>query len=238
MSVFESLKFFTTAPHPCSYLDGRDAITLFVEPDTALSSDQIVELAESGFRRSGGYTYKPHCDQCNACVSVRVPVDIFKPKRRQIRTKKRNNDLQFTVTAPVLDEEHYALYESYINARHSNGDMYPPSASQYESFLTRSSEKSFFLEAYLGKRLIAVTLFDEIPENGFSAIYTFFETDSKFDIRSLGRMMILQLIDITRGLGLSYLYLGYWIQDSKKMDYKTEYCPIEMLINSRWIRAD
>ena len=238
MSVFESLKFFATAPHPCSYLDGRDAITLFVEPDTALSRDQIVKLAESGFRRSGGYTYRPHCNQCNACVSVRVPVDIFKPRRQQMRTKKRNDDVQFTITTPILDEERYALYESYINVRHSNGDMYPPSPSQYESFLTRSSEKAFFLEAHLGKRLIAVTLFDEIPGNGFSAIYTFFETDPKFDIRSLGRMMILQLIDIAHGLGLSYLYLGYWIQDSKKMDYKTEYRPIEMLINSRWIRAD
>lgn len=96
----------------------------------------------------------------------------------------------------------------------------------------------FFLEARIGQQLIAVTLFDEIPGNGLSAIYTFFDPDPAFDSRSLGRLMILQLIEIARGLELTYLYLGYWIRDSQKMAYKTEYRPIEMLINSRWIRAE
>ena len=238
MSSFERLKFFATAPHPCSYFHDRDATTVFVEPGTDLNQDQIVKLSESGFRRSGRYVYKPHCVECNACISVRVPVDIFKPKRRQLRTKKYNNDLRFSVRASILDEEHYDLYKRYIDARHINGDMYPTSPSQYESFLTTTSKNTFFLEAHAGNRLIAVTLFDEIPGNSLSAIYTFFEPDPQFERRSLGRMMIMQLIEKTSYLGLPYLYLGYWIQDSKKMDYKTEYRPIEMLINSRWIRAD
>jgi arginyl-tRNA--protein-N-Asp/Glu arginylyltransferase len=94
------------------------------------------------------------------------------------------------------------------------------------------------LEARINERLIAVTLFDEIPGNGLSAIYTFFEPDPEFDARSLGRLMVLQLIEVARGLELPYVYLGYWIRDSKKMAYKNEYRPIEMLINSRWIRAE
>ena len=238
MSSFEPLKFFATAPHPCSYFNDRDATTVFVEPDVDLRPDQIIRLAESGFRRSGRYIYKPHCDQCSACISVRIPVDIFKPKRRQLRTKKHNTDVSFSVTDPALDEERYDLYKRYINARHPSGDMFPPSPSQYESFLASTREHTFFLEARIGNRLIAVTLFDEIVGNSLSAIYSFFEPDSQFERRSLGRMMVLQLIELTSNLGIPYLYLGYWIQDSKKMDYKTEYRPIEMLINGRWIRSD
>ena len=238
MSGFERLKFFATAPHPCSYLEGQEATTLFVEPSTTLTSEQVVKLAESGFRRSGRYTYRPHCAKCTACISVRVPIASFQPKRRQIRTLKKNKDVSFIARTPVLDEVRYDLYHRYIEARHADGDMYPPSPSQYESFLASSSDHAFFLEARLEERLIAVTLFDEIPENGLSAIYSFFDPDPQFDSRSLGRLMVLQLIEIARGLDLPYLYLGCWIRDSKKMAYKNEYRPIEMLINSRWIRVE
>ncbi len=238
MSGFEALKFFATAPHPCSYLDGQEATTLFVEPNTPLSGEQTVQLAESGFRRSGRYIYRPHCSQCSACISVRVPIASFQPKRRQIRTRKQNQDVTFNARSPILDEDHYELYRRYIEIRHADGDMYPPSPAQYESFLASNHAHAFFLEARIGQQLIAVTLFDEIPGNGLSAIYTFFDPDPAFDSRSLGRLMILQLIEIARGLELTYLYLGYWIRDSQKMAYKTEYRPIEMLINSRWIRAE
>ena len=238
MSSLETLKFFSTAPHPCSYLDEQEATTLFVEPSASISPEQLVKLAESGFRRSGRYIYRPHCAQCAACISVRVPVKSFRPKRRQIRTLKTNRDVCFTARAPILDEERYDLFRRYIEVRHSDGDMYPPSPSQYESFLASNSEHAFFLEARVNERLIAVTLFDEIPGNGLSAIYTFFEPDTEFDARSLGRLMVLQLIEIAQQMKLPYLYLGYWIRDSKKMAYKNEYRPIEMLINSRWIRAE
>jgi len=238
MSSLDTLKFFSTAPHPCSYLDEQEATTLFVEPSASISPEQLVKLAESGFRRSGRYIYRPHCAQCAACISVRVPVRSFRPKRRQIRTLKTNRDVCFTARTPILDEERYELYRRYIEVRHADGDMYPPSPSQYESFLASNSQHAFFLEARINERLIAVTLFDEIPGNGLSAIYTFFEPDPEFDARSLGRLMVLQLIEVARGLELPYVYLGYWIRDSKKMAYKNEYRPIEMLINSRWIRAE
>lgn len=238
MSGFQKLRFYATAPHPCSYLDDREATTLFVEPEAALTETDVVKLTETGFRRSGRYIYRPHCTDCNACISVRVPVDAFHPKRRQRRTIQKNQDILFKAQAPVLDDVHYALYDRYIRARHADGDMFPPSASQYQSFLTSGSEHAFFLEAYLEEQLIAVTHFDEIPGNGLSAIYTFFDPDPRLAARSLGRMMVLQLIEVTKELELPYLYLGYWIRDSIKMAYKTEYRPIEMLINSRWIRAD
>lgn len=238
MSGFQKLRFYATAPHPCSYLTDREATTLFVEPDTELTAGDVVKLAESGFRRSGRYIYRPHCEQCNACISVRIPVHAFYPKRRQRRTIRRNQDITFKACTPVLDETHYALYDRYIRSRHADGDMFPPSVSQYQSFLTADSPHAFFLEAYQGERLIAVTLFDEIPGNGLSAIYTFFDPDPALASRSLGRMMVLQLVEVAKELELNYLYLGYWIRDCDKMAYKTEYRPIEMLINSRWIRAD
>ena len=114
MSSFEALKFFATAPHPCSYLEDEEATTVFVEPSTDLSVAQIVKLAESGFRRSGRYTYRPQCTNCTACISVRVPVDSFKPRRRQIRTFKRNQDVSFSARTPILDEERYSLYKRYM----------------------------------------------------------------------------------------------------------------------------
>ena len=238
MSEFELLKFYATAAHPCSYLEGQEATTLFVDPETICSTEQLVKLAQSGFRRSGRYLYKPNCGACTACVSVRLPTSKFRLKKRQTRTIKRNLDIKFSTRTPILDQEHYALYERYINTRHSDGDMFPPSRSQYESFLVQNDENSFFLEARLENNLIAVTLFDEIPGDGLSAIYTFFDPNPIYDRRSLGRLMILQMIEVAQRMDLPYVYLGYWIRDSKKMAYKTEYRPIEMLINCKWIQVD
>lgn len=238
MTGFPSLKFYATAPHPCSYLEGQEATTLFVAPELPITPEHTVKLAESGFRRSGRYIYRPHCGSCSACISVRVPVDAFRPKRRHQRTLRKNEDLQLTTRTPVLDEEHYALYRRYIESRHADGDMYPPSSSQYASFITAGGDEARFLEARRDDQLIATMLFDQIGTHGLSAIYTFFDPDPGHDPRSLGRLMILKLIQLAQESGVPFVYLGYWIRDCRKMAYKTEYRPVEMLINSRWIRAD
>jgi leucyl-tRNA---protein transferase len=238
MTGFPSLKFYATAPHPCSYLEGQEATTLFVAPDLPITPEHTVKLAESGFRRSGRYIYRPHCNACTACISVRVPVAGFRPKRRHQRTLNKNQDIELTRRTPILDEEHYALYRRYIESRHADGDMYPPSSSQYASFLTTGSDEARFLDARIDGQLIATMLFDQIGTHGLSAIYTFFDPDPALDTRSLGSLMILKLIQLAQDSGVPYVYLGYWIRDCQKMAYKTEYRPIEMLINSRWIRAD
>ena len=238
MTGFPTLKFYATAPHPCSYLPDHEATTLFVAPELEVTDDHSVQLAESGFRRSGRYVYRPHCANCSACISVRVPTALFHHKRRHQRALNKNSDLQISTRDPILDAEHYALYQRYIEQRHADGDMYPPSASQFESFLTSGGDHAGFLEAHLGGQLIATMLFDRIGEHGLSAIYTFFNPDPQFDSRSLGRFMILRLIQMAQTEDIPYVYLGYWIRDCQKMAYKTEYRPIEMLINSRWIRTD
>ncbi len=238
MTGFPSLRFYATAPHPCSYLEGQEATTLFVAPDTELSDPELVKLTESGFRRSGRYVYRPYCDHCHACISVRIPVADFKPKRRHQRTLRRNSEVIYDLSSPRLDDPHYRLYANYIEARHADGDMYPPSPSQYEAFLAAGDTRSHFLNARIDGQLVATMLFDQIPGHGLSAVYTFFDPDPLFEPRSFGRLLILELIRRARESNLPYVYLGYWIRDCKKMAYKTEYRPIEMLINGRWIRAD
>ncbi|MCC2638892.1 MAG: arginyl-trna-protein transferase [Moraxellaceae bacterium] len=192
------------------------------------------ELSDLGFRRSGNYVYRPHCSHCNACVPVRIPVARFEPNRQQQRVWKRNADLTVTVMAPTFQEEHYALYARYINERHSDGDMYPPSVEQFNSFLTSEWSDTRFYEFRAGDKLVAVAVCD-LLEEGLSAVYTFFDPDEAQ--RSLGAYAILWEIEETRRLGLGSLYLGYWIKNCQKMNYKIAYRPIELLINNEWLSA-
>lgn len=238
MSGFESLKFFATAPHPCSYLADQEATTLFVTPDTTVSDAELIALTEKGFRRSGRYIYRPHCDQCSACISVRIPVAAFSLKRRHRRCVQSNLEVVTTVGQPVLDARHYGLYDRYIRMRHHDGDMHPPTSSQYAAFLTSGGSHSGFLDATFDQTLIATMLFDRIGQHGLSAVYTFYDPDAAFANRSLGRLMVLRLIELAQQSGIPYVYLGYWIRDCQKMAYKTEYSPLERLVNGRWIQTD
>ena len=153
------------------------------------------------------------------------------PNRQQKRIFKRNADLQVQAVKPVFSEENFALYQRYIEQRHADGDMYPPSRDQFSTFLVRDLPFSKFYEFRLDGRLLAVAVTDVLP-NGLSAVYTFYEPAEAR--RSVGRYGILWQIGEARRLGLDALYLGYWIKNCKKMNYKTEYRPIELLINQRW----
>lgn len=228
------VKFFSTTAHPCSYLEGEQAITLFADPKSRMDGRLYSELSDLGFRRSGNYVYRPHCNHCNACVPVRLPVARFEANRQQQRIWKRNADVTVRVMAPGFREDHYALYERYITERHSDGDMYPPSEEQFNSFLTSEWSDTRFYEFRAGEQLLAVAVCD-VLEDGLSAVYTFFDPDEAR--RSLGAYAILWQIGETRRLGLSSLYLGYWIKQCQKMSYKIAYRPIELLINNEWLTA-
>lgn len=228
------VKFFSTTAHACSYLEGEQAVTLFADPKSRMDQRLYSELSDLGFRRSGNYVYRPHCSHCNACVAVRIPVDRFAPNRQQQRIWKRNRDVTVRALAPEFRDEHYALYERYINERHSDGDMYPPSVEQYGSFLTSEWADTCFYEFRAGAKLVAVAVCDML-EDGLSAVYTFFDPDEAR--RSLGTYAILWEILESRRLGLSSLYLGYWIKNCQKMSYKIAFRPIELLINNEWLTA-
>ena len=165
-------------------------------------------------------------------MPARIPVAQFLPDRNQKRILKRNADLTVTATKPQYSEEYFDLYQRYIEQRHADGDMFPPSRDQFSTFLVRDLPFSRFYEFRLDGRLLAVAVTDLLP-NGLSAVYTFYEPAE--ERRSLGRFAILWQIGEAARLELEAVYLGYWIKNCKKMNYKTQYRPIELLINQRWV---
>lgn len=236
MTAVSGLKFFSTSTHACSYLQERQAVTLFADPKVLYDLTTYGDLTEIGFRRSGNYLYRPHCHDCNACIPVRIPVDHFSPNRRQRRVLANNQDIRVHTVAAELSPEHYALYERYICARHSDGDMYPPSIEQYMSFLTSQWSETLFHEFRVDGRLLGIAVTDALPWRGLSAVYTFFDPDEAR--RSLGAYAILWQIEEARRRAMPYLYLGYWIRECQKMNYKAEYRPLELYWNDMWVRTE
>lgn len=233
-SSLRDLKVYTTYPHRCSYLEGEEATTLFIDPRQPVDQTLYSNLSILGFRRSGNHIYRPHCNHCNACIPARVPVEDFRPNRSQRRCARRNEDLKVSVRDCISNDESYALYDRYIRARHADGDMYPPDRDQFESFLNNPWGCTEYLEFRDGDTLVAVAVVDRMLD-GLSAIYTFYDPDA--ENRGLGRYAILWQIEHCRQQGLPYVYLGYWIRNCRKMAYKADYQPLEALINNQWQRS-
>lgn len=232
MSNLRTLRFYATPEHTCSYLPDRQARTLFVDPRATIDRSLYSQLSDLGFRRSGSHIYRPHCENCQACISVRIPVDRFEPSKTQKRIANRNADLIVRSSPCILTAEYYALYERYIRQRHADGDMYPPSEDQFINFLAEGGTDSCFYEFRTPQeRLLAVAVSDRLDQ-GLSALYTFYDPDEHK--RSLGVYAVLWQIRQAQRLGLPYLYLGYWVKDCRKMNYKTAYAPLEMLLNGEW----
>ncbi|MEH6649782.1 MAG: arginyltransferase [Motiliproteus sp.] len=232
MTNLHLLQFYATPEHRCSYLANQQAKTIFVDPKADLDQSSYSELSELGFRRSGNHIYRPHCDTCSACISARVMTAAFHPSKSQKRVINLNNDLEVSSHQPTFSQESYALYERYINSRHQDGDMYPASQDQFETFLVESNQNTRFIEFRLNKKLLAISVIDYL-ERGISAIYTFFDPEHQH--RSLGKYAVLWLIVQARNEELPYLYLGYWIRDCQKMSYKIDYLPIQLLIDGEWL---
>lgn len=220
-------------PHECSYFPGRQAAMLFVDPRYPKDKRLQTHLSEHGFRRSGEHLYRPHCRGCRACVSVRLPVADFRPRRIQRRVWKKNQDLAVRILPPAFQDEHFALYRRYVDARHPESGMATTAPDQYTDFLTAGWAETLFMEFRLKGRLLGVCVLDRL-DHGLSAVYTFFEPD--LQARSLGVYAILRAIRETERMALDWLYLGYWIEMSPKMCYKSEYQPQERLLEGEWKR--
>ncbi len=231
MTSLAELRFFTTPAHDCSYIGGRKATTLFVDPLAKVSTELYSALSAVGFRRSGNHIYRPYCENCQSCIPARVVVHDHRAKKSHRRIVKKNKDLQVKEVKPFTCREYFELYRTYINQRHADGDMFPPDEEQFESFLVNGREEAVFYEFRAGGKLLAVTVADKL-DDGLSAIYTFF--DPAEGHRSPGVFAVLWLIEETRRCSLDYLYLGYWIKESQKMNYKVDYQPIEIHIDNRW----
>ena len=239
-------QFYLTAPSPCPYLKGQEERKVF----THLVGDRAGELNDllthGGFRRSQSIAYRPACETCRACVSIRVVVADFKPSRTMRRNLEHNSDLIGDMRAPAPTSEQYSVFRAYLDARHRDGGMADMTVLDYAMMIEDSHVDTRVIDyrkrgpdsAINGRgagRLLAVALTD-VLNDGLSMVYSFFDPEAAD--RSLGTFMILDHIERARQMGLPYVYLGYWVPGSKKMDYKGRYLPQERLMPSGWVRIE
>ena len=226
-----SIRCYVTPPFECSYLPGRSATNLVIDPSLELNDALLGALLDRGFRRSGGHIYRPNCQGCQACISTRVPADKFIPNRSQRRCMHQNQDLSHSASIATFKQEQFELYCSYLAARHADSDMNNPSQEDYMDFLATPGVNTQFHEFRHQNKLLAVSVIDHTP-NGLSAVYTFFDPSQAH--RSLGTFTILWMIQHARSLGLPWIYLGYWIEACDKMRYKTRFKPCQGYIDDNW----
>ena len=232
---FSLLQYYRTAIYPCSYLAGERAVSQVATPPQLISSKIYSELVHCGFRRSGLFTYRPRCPTCSACVPVRLPVARFAPSRSQRRSLKAHGALQAR-ELPLADlAEHYQLYRRYQQARHAGGGMDQDDHEQYANFLLQSGVDTRLIEFSENGVLRMASIIDVLSD-GLSSVYTFYDPD--LPGASLGTYNILWQIAQCAANDLPYLYLGYWIRDSRKMAYKARFRPIEGLIDGVWRELD
>jgi leucyl-tRNA---protein transferase len=232
------LALYLTAEHPCSYLTSLRARTLFVDPLARIDPPSYQALIDQGFRRSGAHVYRPACRTCSRCVPVRVPVAAFQPNRSQRRNWAVNaRDIRSVDTKAVFDPDHYALYARYLAARHPEGALADDaSIESYHRFLVDPwGGETRFLELRQADRLVGVAVTDLLPR-GLSAVYTFFDPD--LSQRGPGTYAVLTQIATARRLGLPYVYLGYWISESRKMAYKAGFRPLEAWDGRHWVALE
>jgi len=228
--------FYTTAPLPCPYLPGRTERKIVTELSGTEAEALHERLSRAGFRRSHNIAYAPVCPGCQACVPIRVVSEDFTPDRTQRRILRANADLTVSEMPARATAEQFTLFQRYQKNRHADGDMAAMGYYDYRAMIEDTPISTGLLEFRDAQdRLLGACLTDWLAD-GLSAVYSFFDTDE--EKRSLGTFAVLWLIGRARSLGLPYVYLGYWVPESRKMAYKARFRPSEILISGAWHRLD
>ena len=239
-------QFYLTAPSPCPYLPGQEERKVFTHLVGERAGELNDLLTHGGFRRSQSIAYRPACEGCRACVSVRVQCDEFRPTRNMRRVVRRNADLVGEMRVAVPTSEQYSVFRAYLDSRHRDGGMADMTVLDYAMMVEDSHVKTRLVEyrrrgpdSGINGRgagaLLAVALTD-VLNDGLSMVYSFFDPEEA--ARSLGTFMILDHIERARRMGLAYVYLGYWVCGSRKMDYKGRFLPQERLMPEGWRRVE
>lgn len=258
MNKSSTIRLLRTEPHSCSYLKDAIATTEFVSPDDDIDLQTYQFINDAGFRRSGAHFYRPQCESCTQCKPLRVLVEEFSPSKSQKRILKKNAGFNIRIASEPDPESYFLLYKNYILERHPEGDMCPPDREQFDNFICTTKPWTRFIEFFTSdsnnestsevgadannelidhepgqvtEKLTMVAVCDFLP-SGLSAIYSFFDPAQSGS--SLGTYAILAQIDIASQIGVPYLYLGYWIEESEKMNYKNRFIPCEILENDNW----
>jgi arginine-tRNA-protein transferase len=227
-----SIPLIQSQEHACGYIEDKIAQSLFVYPSFPLTSSIYAQLIEQGFRRSGNEVYAPHCTQCSECIPARLQLKDFKPSRSQKRCMAKNIDTKVIIKPAVFEQTHYEMYLRYQTIRHTDGSMATASPEDYLSFLGSSWCDTLFVEFSINNELAAIAVIDQV-DKAWSAVYTFFEP--KFSSYSLGVYAVLWQIEQAYQQQKEFLYMGFWIKTCKKMVYKCDYQPIQLLINKQWL---
>jgi arginine-tRNA-protein transferase len=226
----ERIRLYLSTEHPCGYLPQRTARSLFVDPDFSLNPQRYEMLLYQGFRRGGDHVYRPRCNGCAACIPARIPAAAFVPNRSQRRCLKRNADLTLSITQELTDEQ-FELYQRYLRGRHAGGGMNPEDKPGFHNFLDCGWGTAEFWEMRCGTDLVCCAVVDRTP-SALSAVYTFFDPD--MDDRSLGTYAVLRQLLHAKQNRMDHVYLGYWVPGSRKMEYKRNFKPLQILSGRGW----
>ncbi len=231
-------QFYVTAPQDCPYLEKQVERKLFTALYGSNSRHLNNSLSKQGFRRSQNVLYRPSCSNCNACMSARISSTAFKQSKSQKRIRTRNKDVMRTINPSLATDPQYDLFKRYINKRHPNGGMSDMDAEDFAAMIEETNVESRIVEYYINingtPELISFSLVD-ILDDGISMVYSVFDPDMKE--RSLGTYMIVDHNDLALEMKLKFVYLGYWVKGSSKMDYKKRFSPLQVFTDDKWVCA-
>lgn len=230
--VQQRIKLYQGSVSECGYLADKQTINVYADPHHPHPRAVYNQLIKRGFRRSGEYVYRPACNNCTACVPVRIKAEQFSARRTDKRNLKANKDLSVDYTPAQYTDEYFDIYQRYLAARHQGGGMDDPEPADFERFLLNPWGETLFVEVKHADKLVGVAVTDATTD-GLSAVYTFFDPD--YHDRGIGKFCILQQIELCRVMSLPYLYLGYWVDGCQKMQYKTDFQPQEHFDGVRWV---